>query len=80
VLAPDPTVALARDRDRAEKTVAEQWIWLADVIRDELDGYGVWIDSGEQTPEQSVAFIRNAGSKAMIHAAAIDTIRRKGNY
>jgi hypothetical protein len=54
VLAPDLAVALARDRDRAEKTVAAQWIWLAEVIHSELRGIGTWIDNSILTPEETV--------------------------
>jgi len=57
VLAPDPAIALARDRLRPEKTVAEQWIWLADIFRDELQGVGQWIDNGTQAPDETVQVI-----------------------
>ena len=66
VLAPDPEVALARDRKRAEKTVAEQWIWLADVIRAELSGVGFWIDNGDQTPNQTVRQILDNATKCAV--------------
>jgi predicted kinase len=49
--------ALARDRDRPEKTVAAHWTHLEDVMLRELPGIGLWIDTRAQTPEETVSHI-----------------------
>lgn len=54
VLAPGGSIALQRDRDRPDKTVAEQWLWLEEIFRRELQGIGHWIDNGALTPEETV--------------------------
>ncbi len=54
VLAPDPSTALARDAQRPDKTVGEQWLQLDAIQRDELAGVGLWIDSTDLTAEQTV--------------------------
>lgn len=54
VLAPGVDVALARDRLRPEKTVAERWAWLDDVVRRELRGVGRWLDNRDLTPDDIV--------------------------
>lgn len=54
VLAPDREIALSRDRDRPEKTVAEAFAHLAVEMREELGGFGFWIDNGHQTIEETV--------------------------
>ena len=57
VLDPGKDVALARDRDRPEKTVAAHWIHLEDIMRRELPGLGLWVDSRDQSPEDTVNHI-----------------------
>ena len=57
VLAPGREVALQRDRERSEKTVAAQWAYLDDVMREGLHGLGLWVDNGGQTPEETVSLI-----------------------
>ena len=57
VLAPGRSVALQRDQDRPEKTVAEQWLWLEEIFLRELQGVGHWIDNGSLTPEETVDVI-----------------------
>src|SRR6266545_3228366 len=42
VLAPGREVALRRDRERAEKTVAEVWAYLEDELVRELGAIGLW--------------------------------------
>ena len=53
VLAPSLEVALRRDRQR-EKHVAELWEHLDAVLREELKGEGVWIDSSDLTIDETV--------------------------
>ena len=54
VLAPEPSTALARDAQRPDKTVGEKWLQLDAVQREELSGFGLWIDSTALTAEQTV--------------------------
>lgn len=53
VLAPSLEVALRRDRQR-EKHVAELWEHLDAVLREDLKGEGVWIDSYDLTIDETV--------------------------
>lgn len=57
VLAPGGLVALQRDRDRPDKTVAEQWLWLEEIFLRELQAVGHWIDNGSLTLEETVDMI-----------------------
>ena len=57
VLDPGAETALARDRDRPEKTVAAAFTYLEEPLRRELAGVGLRIDSRGQTPEQTLAAI-----------------------
>jgi hypothetical protein len=50
-------VALRRDAARAEKTVAAAFTYLEEPMREELPGLGVWIDSRDQTPEETLAVV-----------------------
>jgi adenylate kinase family enzyme len=56
VLAPSLEVALRRDSLR-EKHVAELWTHLDAVLRDELIGEGIWIDSSDMSTRQTVQAI-----------------------
>jgi broad-specificity NMP kinase len=53
VLAPNLGVALARDCGR-EKHVAETWRHLDAILRDELRGEDIWIDSSTLTVDETV--------------------------
>lgn len=66
VLAPAPEIALARDRAREEKTVAQRWIWLADVFQAEFDGIGLRIDNGVQQPGETVHAILENVDRAIL--------------
>ena len=57
VLHPGREVALRRDRERPEKTVAEHWVHMEDELIRELTGVGLWIESGALTVEQTVEAI-----------------------
>jgi predicted kinase len=57
VLHPGKEVALRRDRDRPEKTVAAAFVELEDVMVEELSGVGLWVESGRLTAEETVARI-----------------------
>lgn len=54
VLAPDSRTAFARDAERTDKTVGEQWLQLDGVQRNELAGVGLWIDSTDLTASETV--------------------------
>lgn len=57
VLAPGREIALRRDRERPEKTVAEGWAFLEEELIRELSGRGLWIDNGSGTGMDTVATI-----------------------
>jgi cytidylate kinase len=57
LLAPPLHVSLARDRDRGYKEVGHIWSHLDGVMRAELPGVGLWLDTAGQTPEETVAAI-----------------------
>ena len=60
-LAPGPAVALARDRARAEKQVAEHWVHLDGVMRGALADVGLWIDNAALTADETVNQILSHG-------------------
>ena len=64
VLAPAVEVALQRDRRRGYKRVGERWAHLDREQRHELRGVGVWLDTGLQTPEETVEAILLAKFRA----------------
>ena len=66
ILDPGKDTALARDRDRTEKTVAAPWTHLEDVMRRELPGIGLWVDSSGQTPEQTLRYILRHRTEALL--------------
>ena len=54
VLAPRPEVVERRDSERPEKQVFHKWGHLDEVLRTETPQVGLWIDSSEQTAEETV--------------------------
>ncbi len=66
VLAPDPRTAFARDAERPDKTVGEQWLQLDGVQRNELAGVGLWIDSTDLTASETVDRILEQLNDAVI--------------
>ena len=64
----DPTrdVVLRRDRERPEKTVAELFVHLREVMVEELSGTGLWIDSSALSPEETVAAILRGQHRAQV--------------
>ena len=66
VLAPGRETALQRDRDRAEKTVAEAWAYLEDELVRELGGTGIWVDNRYQRPEETLAEILGRADEALL--------------
>ncbi len=57
VLAPCQDVALSRDQNREEKTVAAEWVHLAPIFREELTGTGLWVDSSDLSANETVEYI-----------------------
>jgi adenylylsulfate kinase-like enzyme len=62
VLAPRPEVALARDAAREYKTTGVTWLYLDGEQRERLGGLGLWLDTSDETPEQTVERILNGCS------------------
>ena len=58
VLAPRIDAVLARDRARAKRTLGEAWArYLDGELRKTMDGVGLWVDSTNQTPNETVEAI-----------------------
>lgn len=70
MLAPGQAMALARDRARAEKTVAAPWAFLEEIMRRELTEIGLWIDNSQQTPAETVEEIVARQAEAGIQGRA----------
>jgi chloramphenicol 3-O-phosphotransferase len=56
VLAPHvEVVAKLRDRNRAKRPLGEAWaLYLDQVLQTTMKGAGYWLDTSEQTPEETV--------------------------
>lgn len=56
VLAPRvDVVAQVRDLNRAKRPLGESWaVYLDQALRASMSGIGVWLDTSEQTPDESV--------------------------
>ena len=54
VLAPPLEVALARDESRGTKRVGDRWAHLDAEQREKLGDTGLWLDTANLTPEQTV--------------------------
>jgi hypothetical protein len=65
-LAPAVQVALARDQQRPEKTVAPQWAHLDTHIRGALQGMGLWVDNSCLTVAETVAHLWSHREEARI--------------
>lgn len=61
VLAPQPEVALARDRARSEKQVAHLFTHMDAELRRNLANTGWWLDTSQLTVEQTVDAILSQG-------------------
>ena len=60
LLAPPRAVVLERDRRRPDKTVAEQYIWLYDLMEQECLGLGLDLDTSQWNEEETVRAIHAA--------------------
>jgi chloramphenicol 3-O-phosphotransferase len=55
VLAPSIEAVLRRDANRATRQLGEAWaVYLDGALRETMAGMGHWVDSSDQTPEQTV--------------------------
>lgn len=67
MLNPGQDTALARDRSRPEnRQVAALWTHLEEIMLRELRGIGLWVDSSQQTPEETVAHILRQRAHALL--------------
>lgn len=57
VLHPSREVILQRDHDREKMSAAQHFVHLRSVLEEELAGLGLWIDSSEQTEDETVRVI-----------------------
>lgn len=67
MLAPPPDVVEQRDGARPEKHVFDTWGHLDQALREETPQTGLWIDSSDQTPEETVdEILRHAWPAAQL--------------
>ena len=65
VLAPDDSVALERHRQRG-KYVADRWLRLGNHMREQIGGLGLWIDSGNMSPDEVVEVMLRRADEAVL--------------
>ena len=65
-LAPGVAVALERDRQRPEKTVAARWSHLDEMMRAELGDVGLWVDNATLPVEDVVDFLLANAAAAQV--------------
>lgn len=66
VLAPPLQVSEQRDERRSGKNVAGYFRHLHPVMHDQLTGLGLWLDTSEQLPSESVALILGHQDRAVV--------------
>lgn len=73
-----PRLDVVRERERGRGTALwEQWEWLDDEIRSRTQRLGLWLDSSDQTPEQTVdEILARAWTEGLVTAP----FRPKGEY
>lgn len=66
VLAPRPEIVLARDssREQHKRGLAEEWWFLEQTLRTELPDAGIWVDSSDLSPAETVDAILAAANGA----------------
>ena len=65
-LAPPLDVALQRDGERAGKTVGDRFAGLDALMREQLEGVGLWLDNGLLDVEATVAAILDGAETARL--------------
>jgi chloramphenicol 3-O-phosphotransferase len=65
-----PRLEVIRERERGRGTALwEQWEWLDDEIRTKTQRIGLWLDSTDQTPEETVdAILARAWTAGLVEA------------
>jgi len=66
LLSPPLEIALARDEGRLFKGVGHIWSHLDAVMREEMVGLGLWLDTSAQTPQQTLAAIIGQLPKTLV--------------
>ncbi len=66
VLAPTLEVSLQRDSRRADKHLGERFGYLDEQMRKYLSDVGLWVDSGDLTPEETVDRIVAGRDRALV--------------
>jgi hypothetical protein len=66
VLDPGAETALSRDAARTEKTVAAAFTHLEEPMNEQLAGTGLWIDSRDQTAEETLADVLAGRERARL--------------
>lgn len=68
MLTPRLEVVRAREAGRGTR-LWEQWEWLDDVIRTDTPRIGLWLDSSDQTPDETVdEILRRARAEGLVEA------------
>ena len=78
VLAPSVEVALRRDAERAEKTIAAEttaakWLELQDYMSRDLSGIGLWVDSSDLNADETVDYILARKANARVISTAVES-------
>ncbi len=66
ILAPTLEGALMRDQQRGYKQVGHIWGHLDPILRREMPGRGLWLDTTNLTPEETVTAILNEAEAAIV--------------
>lgn len=66
VLAPTLEVAIERDRERVEKHVAARFAYLDDVLREQMQGLGLWLDTSRLKVAGTVDAIMLRADEALL--------------
>ena len=68
MLTPRPEVVRERERGRGTRLWSE-WEWLIEEVEQRTRRLGLWLDSSEQTPEETVAeILRRGWTEGMVEA------------
>jgi predicted kinase len=72
VLSPGKDAAVQRNAQRGRRTpVASFWAYLEDILKEELAGIGLWVDSAQMTAEQTVDHILAHKEEALLPAGPL---------
>ena len=65
-LVPRLEIAMARDALRAEKHIGDRYAYIDSEIREGLDGAGLWVDTSDMTPQQTLDYIMEHSKDALV--------------